>query len=210
MAKKSIFRPVTVARGFLHDRRLAEFLERTNRRYGRWFGGELPIPQVTLLSSRRQLRQFWKTPQPSWLVGWYRNQGIYVFNRRASGKTTRAWYQLIAHELAHVYINRTSRGHVPKWLNEGLAMFLAGQHRSCRPDDVRLFFSRRHRPPAVNDYSVGYVLVRFLLRRYGRQRMLKLLERLRHPRQRWPSAFLSVYRQRWDRFLVLYGHRTNR
>lgn len=190
-----------MAGGFLHNPALSAYLESTKRRYDRWFELALPIPHLTILTSRKQIRQCWRTPQPSWLSGWYRNNSIYVLDRRLLKRNKEQWYKLIAHEMAHVYINRFTDGRAPRWVNEGLACYLAKQAQACPPEVVHAFFHQKNkRHPDV--YRVGYTLIARLIRKYGQKKFLRFLHDLeRRPRTEWRYSFKRVYHIEWETFI---------
>jgi SpoIID/LytB domain protein len=67
-----------------------------------------------------------RTGLPSWAAAATKGnhvelQPVSVLQRRGVLWTT------LRHELAHVVIDTTSKGHAPRWLSEGLALYLAGE-----------------------------------------------------------------------------------
>jgi hypothetical protein len=52
---------------------------------------------------------------------------IYVNAERFSTLTPRELSATLVHEYAHIYLGKRVKGTMPRWLNEGLAMHLAGQ-----------------------------------------------------------------------------------
>lgn len=133
--------------------------------------------------------------EPGWTGGLaYPELGIVIIGIAPAdvewGKST------IAHELTHVLAGRlafTCLGEVPTWLQEGLAVYGEGGldeasrklfDRAVAEDkllSVRALSGGFSEDPAKADisYSQSYSLVRFLIERYGPERILALLDALR-------------------------------
>ena len=102
-----------------------------------------------------------RTGQPSWVAAaTLRNrtelQPLELLVRRRIFETT------IRHELVHSVIEAIGRGHVPRWLAEGLALHLAGEGpmvaRYLRKTDVTLadLDLRLSRPAPAEDMRADY------------------------------------------------------
>ncbi len=133
--------------------------------------------------------------EPGWTGGLaYAEHGIVIIGIAPTdidwGKET------IAHELTHVLAGRltfTCLGEVPTWLQEGLAVYGEGGldevsqqlfDRAVAENkllSVRALSGGFSEDPAKADisYSESYSLVRFLIERYGTERILALLDALR-------------------------------
>lgn len=102
---------------------------------------------------------------------------------------------VIGHELSHLVVGLATRnplGGLPRWLDEGLAMYAEGElppanrealERAVRQGtliSVRSLSGYTGDPEQVDlYYAEVYSVVQFLLERYGRDRMRELLERFR-------------------------------
>jgi hypothetical protein len=94
----------------------------------------------------------------------------------------------VAHELAHAFIHHTAGRNCPRWLDEGLAQWLAGDKRAgTLPKDsaalegleARLKTPDRDRSTRRNDYATSRAVVRKLIQQVGETVMLESLSDLR-------------------------------
>lgn len=105
-----------------------------------------------------------------------------------------AWGQrAVAHELSHLVVHQmvdTPLGDLPRWLDEGLAMYAEGEpepsfrpalDRAIRQDRLITVRSLSSSFPSDSDlahlsYAQSLSLVEFILERYGREKMAQLLQ----------------------------------
>ena len=99
-------------------------------------------------------------------------------------RITPEFEKVLNHELTHALVFETAGAHCPRWLNEGLAEYYEGTRFAeawQRVEDQgveRLVRARDLRDPAL--FYVGSLgRVEFLLERYGKYRMMQLLEALK-------------------------------
>jgi len=97
--------------------------------------------------------------------------------------------QILAHEIAHAFIGKISSGKmVPVWLNEGLAMNIAGQfdkYKSGKPMCIEENFSRKLAPRKDWDkrtnydaYKLSCLFTAFLIERYSINKVLEIVGKL--------------------------------
>lgn len=106
-------------------------------------------------------------------------------------------HRAIVHELTHVLVGHltfTCLGSVPTWLNEGLAVYSEGDmdpqdaaqlQDAIRQDSLLSVRSLSAGFSEVSDkaqlsYSESYSIVKYLIEKYGQQKMTALLEALRN------------------------------
>ena len=105
-----------------------------------------------------------------------------------------AWGQrAVAHELSHLVVHQmvdTPLGGLPRWLDEGLAMYAEGEvepsyqrdlDRAIRQDRLITVRSLSSSFPSDSElahlsYAQSYSLVEFILEEYGREKMAQLLQ----------------------------------
>lgn len=101
----------------------------------------------------------------------------------------------LAHELSHIVVGLATKnplGGLPRWLDEGLAMYAEGElpassqrvlERAIRRDElisVRSLSGYTGDPELVDlFYAEAHSVVSFLLREYGRDKMLALLQKFK-------------------------------
>ncbi len=100
--------------------------------------------------------------------------------------------EVVTHELTHVFTNLITYGNHPGWLHEGLAQYEAGQWDRIKESVLRKALLERtllrldalNRPfsefknPEITTlaYAESYAAVKFILERYGRERLLQALK----------------------------------
>ena len=169
----SHFRVATVGQP-LSDRlqhEALDALEKWHRRFLILFETE-PEPPIAVLFYPAHLfhRQ---TGAPPWADGVYEQDGLI---RIAAGGVSRLEPDLervLSHELAHAFITVRSAGRAPRWLQEGLAQFLAGA--SSTPEAFR---TRAVAPDNLN-YRGSLVFTRALEARFGIASLIDILAEMR-------------------------------
>lgn len=105
------------------------------------------------------------------------NRSIYIFTDKIKGDSL---VELIAHEYVHVCIESTFISRCPLWLNEGLAMFLSGQHQKIepsRPIDIEQFYTSTHTTAFFYNMAI-FVVLKLL----GKISLLNLIAQARNCR----------------------------
>lgn len=141
-------------------------------------------PRIVLVPDRKTIDALQRGKTESWVVGWTRAASdVYVLARQKMNKESSHSYSkdyytsLIKHELVHIYTQRMLQSQkipIPRWLNEGLAVYLSGQiyNRKC-PDKFK-YFLKPENPSQL--YGESGFAVKFLIERYGKRKLLKLLK----------------------------------
>ena len=128
------------------------------------------------------------TQTPDWTGGVYDGR-IKLPVRGLAGETA-LLVRTLRHEYGHVLVTRASRGQVPVWLNEGIAIWAEeqqdGERGSWAYDTVAgqtLFRLSELNPPFTRlpaervqiAYAQSYLAVRFILDEFGERRLHELL-----------------------------------
>jgi hypothetical protein len=116
------------------DERLARALARLSDETADAIGDAtgLPVPRhidVILAPDAGTFASVQPSPPPSWAAGtaWSERSEIYLRTRLPRSGPNRL-DQVFAHEVVHIVLGRAwTHGHPPRWLNEGLAKYLAGE-----------------------------------------------------------------------------------
>lgn len=115
----------------------------------------------------------------------------------------------VAHEYVHALVAHVSSDRAPRWLDEGIAMELAGTPRDGAASRVaaaktggRLLAIHELEHAWDRDRDLAYdqalVATRLLKQRYGQQRVVGLLQALKS--QDFGGAFETVFSRSLDRF----------
>ncbi len=131
------------------------------------------------------------------------------------------------HELSHIYIREKSPyGDIPRWLDEGIAQYLAGELRfeliwdlawaSANNNLIPLDYLSFYIPESYPFQGLGYIqslsLINYLINQYGKDNLIKLLDSLKEEID-FEDAFEDVYKldlkefeRNWkDKIKVKYG-----
>jgi hypothetical protein len=125
-----------------------------------------------------------RTGMPPWAAAATRKNRIEL-QPLALLKQRRILETTLRHELAHALIDTLSNGQTPRWLTEGMAIYLAGEgrllerYRSDEPISSETLESLLNAPKSLEEmrtaYANAYVLVRELVRSRGENTLWKRL-----------------------------------
>lgn len=141
------------------------------------------------------------------MVGFANKRTIFIFSPiayvRESDHTDPARYwKTLVHEQAHIYIQELSQGNTPRWLNEGLACYLARQ-KARKPDRISaLSVVKWNNNVQIGVYALGLYWVKRFIKLYGRTRLIKLLVQISHGKKNarnFQKAFRKVYGFSWNK-----------
>lgn len=159
-------------------------------------------PGVILVSSRKDIDKLYGVKTPLWIVGWLDGKTIFLLDRKNYEKASSNKYSdgdysmLLIHELVHAYFNNLSNNsYFPLWLSEGLAVYLAGQHKfQKKPKKFRKFIS--HYSDAGQEvYEESDFAVQFLVETHGKQKLLRLIKSLKtiNSKKEFAARFKEIY-----------------
>ncbi len=161
----------------------------------------------------------------SWLVANASNNGeIDILSPSAMEKESSheksEFPQILKHEFTHLFVDGLTKGKsVPKWLNEGLAAYIAKQHQNYKGS---LYFEenfcQKLSTPLGWDNNVNYgaytisaLFVNFLITRYSFNKVKELLASLdksyRYPN--FKKIFSAVYKKDLDDMEQLFVSEIN-
>ena len=140
------------------EREVLKVLETWHHRYMVMFESEPTGPIPVILYSRRTFHG--STGAPHWADGVYDAEGGIHAAIGGVARVTPGLERLLAHELAHAFINHLSAGKAPRWLQEGLAQALADRRPAKPPGHQQTAASR----PDLLDYQGTLRFTRHLLR----------------------------------------------
>lgn len=120
--------------------------------------------------------------------------------------------RVLTHELAHLFTHRLYPFYEPHWLREGLAYFIAGQGKPDFKQRVRLLISNGDFLSKIDTtkswrenlycgaYKLSFLWVSFLIKKFGKEKMLELLRRINFPYEsaKFDEVFEQLYQQNPD------------
>jgi tetratricopeptide (TPR) repeat protein len=203
------------------ERRIADevvrVLEEAYGEIGRSFSYYPDRSITVILYSDQQFRDITRTP--AWAGGFF--DGKIRVPTEGAGSHTEALNRVLYHEFTHAIVHALTEGHVPTWLNEGLALNFereappspssSGSTQWDSPisgairangllslDALHGSFLEMDQPTAQLAYAESYSAVKYLIDRYGMfaiQALLKDLSRQRDFSKAFEDRFFVSYRE---------------
>ena len=189
------------------SKRLAIFLETTKNELDIFFEFKAQEPLLFLLDNRDDLDLIWGKKTERWFVGAFKNNSIFILNHKVyaqeSSHAAEEFWQTLKHEYCHYYYTQITRSHYPIWLNEGLASYISGKKLILKGGykdkllDVFDYFDRVDK----NVYTIGQFWVEYLIKKYGKNKFLKLINSFdaRFDQQQFIFKFYQVYGFKFSR-----------
>lgn len=168
------------------------------------------IIQVRFHKSRTSYeKQLEKHNTQNWEVGnTSENNEIDIFHpdvfEDESSHKREDFLKILKHEITHIYIKKLANSKaVPMWLNEGLAMYLAGQVKQYR-NKTGLYIeteyaSKLSSPSGWNKYAdhdayrFACLFVNFLVTKYGLEPIIRLIKSI--PQNYYRSSFEKIFNE---------------
>ena len=185
--------------------KLDKFLETTKNELYDFFNINVEHPYIFFLNSRKDIDKIWNKKTESWLCAWAKNGDIFILNPKIYAKESnheiKHFWQTIKHEYCHLYFNKLTGVTCPKWLNEGLACYLAGQIKKTPTQDEAMkvfeYFEKNDR----EIYSIGYFWVKILIKKFGKKVFLKFLKELKPGlnERKFRIIFYKVYKIKFSK-----------
>jgi hypothetical protein len=159
-------------------------------------------PNLILVPDRVSFDSLMGRKTEDWLVGLYMHGNVYLLDSENYEKESnhqyseREYFALLKHELTHYYAGNLSHdSQTPVWLIEGIAVYLSGQNAFKQQPEKFSRFLEYFQKGGPGVYAESGFVVEFLVRKYGK---IKLLELLRHAKKadttdKFTSLFESVY-----------------
>ena len=157
-------------------------------------------PKIIFVPDRMTIDQLRGRKTEDWEVGWTDKGIIYLLAEENYEKESSHRYSydeyaaLIKHELAHLFTGMIAgQAHKPVWLNEGLSIFLSGQNAfKKRPEKLEHFIDYYDKRSKNVYYESGFA-VEYLIKRYGKEKILQLLRNLN--KQHSPQEFREIFKE---------------
>ncbi len=164
------------------NKKFDSFLLKTKKELSEFFGIQIEDPNIFFLHSRKDVDSAFGRKTESWLCAWAKSGNIYilhpeVYETESDHKIDHFW-KTIKHEYTHLYFKQLTGIGYPKWLNEGLACYLAGQEKkvpTCE-EAIKIFNYFEKGDSMV--YGVGYFWVKLLIEKFGKKKFLVFLKQL--------------------------------
>jgi len=171
--------------GEINFSQVSEFLAQCKKELDGWFGIDLPMPELMVLKSAQDVAEIWDSPLGENLpMAWadVERDKLYVLQMEEVAKLqpriSYDFWTLLKHEYAHFYWYALTRTHLPIWMDEGLACYLAGEKLALRNKELVLNIREYFNKKTFDTYAVGYVGVKYLIEKFGKDKFVEFLSKL--------------------------------
>lgn len=186
------------------DSNYKKALDELNQFFG--FNWVQNTPKIFIIDSRKLFDQLLDRKTESWLVGHASNHSVYLLDRQKFATETNHSYSdeiyiaLMKHELCHLFFSTISNEtYKPKWLNEGICIYLSGQNKLRKKTPVKFNnFLQFYKNDVINKTSVydesGFV-VQTLVKKFGKQKILNLIKSCNgsNTKEKFKKSFKEIY-----------------
>ena len=186
-------------------KKLDDFLLKTKKEFSLFFCITTEEPNIFFLHSRKEIDVIFGRKTESWLCAWATDSNIYtlhpnVYTTESNHNADHFW-PVIKHEYAHLFFKQLTGVSYPKWLNEGLACYLAKQEKKAPTHNEAMKILDSFQKSNSQIYSIGYFWVKLLIERFGKKKFMKFLKRIspRMDEKKFDKAFYATYKIRFNK-----------
>jgi len=171
-------------------------------------------PNLILVPNRKTIDSLKGKETENWVVGWTSGNTVYMlsdenYETESNHKySDEEYFALLKHELAHCFSHIISGFcQKPIWLLEGISIFLSGQLKLRPKPENYSRFIEFHEKGGKGVYSESGFAVEFLVKKYGKEKLLQLLKKAKESNSKkdFADLFKSIYdfELSYDNFEVL-------
>lgn len=192
-----------------NEKFLEKFYDKSMRELDDFFGvnWKRNKPKIFLVKDRESINRLMGMETQDWIVGWTNNQDVFVLDKDTYEKESchtysdDEYFRLIKHELTHVFTQAYSgifnKSIEPDWLWEGLAIYLSDQNKTKKkPNKLKEFLQHYYQDSKnPNVYKESGFAIEFLVKNFGKQKLLKLVKSLKdiNSKNEFAKKFKEIY-----------------
>lgn len=165
-----------------------------------FFNIKAPKINIVIINSREEFDKIRGVKTQSWQAGMAKEGVIYAIHPEKLEKITTHKKEShpirIKHEIVHLFYKKCTDGEGrPRWLNEGLAYYLANQKQWELSEENKLSVTSYFSDTDKNIYGIGEYMVRTLIDKYGKEKLVKLIKSIKPPltENKFNDLFKKVY-----------------
>lgn len=173
------------------NKKVEEFYEKSMKELKEFFKLDWSenAPKILLVPDRQTFDDLYEKKTERWVVGstMMSNEIFYVlapeaYERESSHKySDKEYFQLIKHELCHLFSNIYLDSYKPVWFTEGMAVFCSGQLETMqKPKKLEHFLEFFSRGGAGVYNEAGFAF-EILWKELGQDKIVNTLQELKHP-----------------------------
>jgi len=183
------------------NKKMAGFLKSIQEELDDFYGTSIEQPSVFFIDSRKEINEIWGRKTEEWFSAWAKDGSIFILNPEAYTKESNHrdinhFWKSLKHEYCHLYYRKITNTGYPKWLNEGLANYLAGQvkKKSTKEEALRVFDYYQKLDWRI--YNIGYFWTKILIEEFGKKKLLTLIKSIdsQTTEKEFAKKFHQVYK----------------
>ncbi len=143
-------------------------------------------PNICVLENRKQINALYRNDKTeAWIIGFSKENIFYILdNKKMESESSHKkhsdekYTELIKHELCHSFFSIVSKKYYnPKWLTEGVSIYLSGQLKDKKPVEKFSNFLDFYEHGGAGVYAESGMVIKLLLDNFGKQKLLKLISK---------------------------------
>ncbi len=183
------------------DKKIAYFLESAKKELDIFYDINIEQPSIFFVDSRKEINKIWGRKTEEWFSAWAKDGNIFILNpevytKESNHKDIKHFWQSLKHEYCHLYYRKITNTGCPKWLNEGLANYLAGQvkKKPMKGETLRVFDYYEKTDWKI--YNIGYFWTKLLIEKFGKKKLLTLLKNINSQttEKEFAEKFYQIYK----------------
>lgn len=185
------------------DSQMQECYDRAMGELRTFFGLNWSIkpPKVFIVNNREDIDDLYGKKTEGWFVAWAERRMVFLLEKENFEKESthnyseEGYLRLLKHELSHLFYQSIAGTDKPRWLNEGVSVYLSGQ--LVESPKVTTFTKFLDHFDTGGAYLECGTAVKFLVETYGKEKLVELLKEL-HAGEVKPESFRNT-------FVKIYG-----
>jgi len=144
------------------------------------------VPKIVIAKDRNELEKIMGFKTEDWMVGFTIRNGVVLLSKENYEKDSChkysdiAYVRLLKHELVHLFLRiYIENGYCPKWLDEGVAVYLSGQNTGKKKPKSFKKFLDYYDKNGKAVYGEGGFVVEVLIKKIEKGRFLDLIKGMR-------------------------------
>lgn len=190
----------------VNNNELNSFIKKTQRELSDFFGIQVFFPNIFFIQSRKQFDDIWKMKSKKWMSGGADGRNIFIldpsiYTKESDHKNLEHFWKTLKHEYCHLYYRKITGTGFPKWLNEGLANYLANQIKKEPTKEKALEVFDYYNKSDWQIYDIGYFWVKLLIEKFGKKKLLTLVKSINSQtiEKEFAESFYQIYKFRYSR-----------
>ena len=175
----------------------------------RFFGIKIDKFKLKFVYSRKEFDKIWGDKTEKFVSGFIKNDLMVLFSYSIFDKETKwkkkYFYECLLHEISHLfYEEMRDDSYDPLWLSEGLATFIQSRNKKFKYQrGIKIekeILEEGFEKMNLKSYHVYRLFVEYLIKVYGKENILKLIEGLKK-KKKLNKLFKEIYKKSFEELI---------